>query len=151
MSGTAEGEPSRGLQPALAAEHAAVYGYGVVGAVLSDAADDGGGRTGLPGEGAALAGYAEHRARRDRLIAMIGADAVAAEPAYALPFPVTTSARARRLAAGIEQRCAGVYADVVSETTDAERSFAAQALTEAAVRSLTWGAQPEAFPGLGEL
>lgn len=124
------------LQSALAAEHAAVHAYGVVGGVLGLSSAD------------ASAAYAVHRGRRDQLITMIGRRAVAAEPAYELPFEVGGPAKARRLAAQVEQRCADVYADVVANTTGANRLYAARALTDCAVRALGWGAEPEAFPGL---
>ena len=124
------------LQSALAAEHAAVHAYGLVGGVLGLSATD------------TSAAYAVHRGRRDQLVTMIGRRAVAAEPAYELPFEVSGPARARRLAARVEQRCADVYADVVASTTGANRLYAARALTDCAVRALGWGAEPEAFPGL---
>jgi Domain of unknown function (DUF4439) len=123
------------LQAALAAEHAAVYAYGVVGGVLGGTAQ-------------ANAAYAAHRGRRDQLTARLGADAVAAEPAYELPFAVTRPGQAERLAVQVERRCAEVYADVVSRTTGATRLYAARGLTECAVRSLEWGGDFEAFPGL---
>jgi hypothetical protein len=130
-----EAEP---LQRALAAEHAAVFAYGVIGGVLR-------------GEALATAGHDAHRGRRDQLISRLGERAVPAEPAYALPFAVEDARRARRLGRVVEQRCAAVYADVVSRTTGATRALAAEALTECAVRRLSWGAEPEAFPGLGDL
>ncbi len=71
------------LQAALAAEHAAVYGYGVAGAHLSG-----------PRQQEALAAWNAHRARRDQLAAMLsaqGAVPVAAAAAYKLPFPVTSA------------------------------------------------------------
>ncbi|MGY5106639.1 DUF4439 domain-containing protein, partial [Streptomyces sp. 900105245] len=67
------------LQAALAAEHAAVYGYGVVG-----------GRIGEHGRTEARAAYDAHRARRDALVREVrdlGGEPVAASAAYALPFP----------------------------------------------------------------
>jgi uncharacterized protein DUF4439 len=124
------------LQSALAAEHAAVHAYGVVGGVLGLSSSD------------SNTAYAVHRGRRDQLIAMIGRRAVAAEPAYELPFEVTGPPKARRLAARVEESCADVYADVVANTTGANRLYAARALTDCAVRALGWGAEPEVFPGL---
>lgn len=131
------------MQDALAAEHAAVFGYGVVGGVLGQ------GRRNQDLD--ARAGVAAHRSRRDRLIVIIGEGAVAAEPLYALPFPVRTADEARRLAAELERRCAAVYASVVARTVDGQRRFAASALTDAAVRELTWGGRPDALPGVAEL
>jgi Domain of unknown function (DUF4439) len=124
------------LQQALAAEHAAVWAYGVVGGVLG------------PDSSAATAAYAAHRGRRDQLLSRIGAEAVAAEPAYDLPFPVSGAGQAQRLAVRVEERCAEVYAAVVARTTGDNRVYAARALTECAVRALEWGGNLEAFPGL---
>jgi len=71
------------LQGALAAEHAAVYGYGVVGAMLAgqELAD-------------ARADWNAHQVARDALEAVLiklGATPVVASPAYALPFAVTSA------------------------------------------------------------
>ena len=107
------------LQPALEAEYAAVFGYGVVGGVLtagvthSDAADD------------ARSSYDVHRGRRDTLRALItaaGAQPAAAEPAYDLPFPVTGEPSAARLARYLEARCAAVYARAVATTVGDTRA-----------------------------
>ncbi|WP_228984693.1 ferritin-like domain-containing protein, partial [Streptomyces sp. DH12] len=93
------------LQAALAAEHAAVYGYGVVG-----------GRIGEQRRTEARTAYDAHRARRDALVRDVkgaGGTPVAAAAGYALPFPVPDAAAAARLAAELEMRVAGVYADLV--------------------------------------
>ena len=136
MSQESAAATTAALQSALSAEHAAVYAYGAIGGVLGT------------GSAAAAAGYASHRGRRDQLTAMLGPESVAAEPAYRLPFEVSGPARARRLAAHVEERCAEVYAEVVSRTAAADRLFAARALTDCAVRGLEWGAEPDPFPGL---
>ncbi|MDH6624188.1 hypothetical protein M2271_001985 [Streptomyces sp. LBL] len=131
------------LQAALAAEHAAVYGYGVVG-----------GRIGEVRRTEVKAAYDAHRARRDTLVREVrdlGGTPVAAAPAYALPFPVPDSAAAVRLAAELEDRVAGVYSDLVRSTEGELRGTAAGALREAAVRAVRWrGGESVAFPGLAE-
>ncbi|WP_133917675.1 ferritin-like domain-containing protein [Streptomyces sp. NBC_00582] len=130
------------LQAALAAEHAAVYGYGVVG-----------GRIGAARRTEAQAGYDAHRARRDALVREVrdlGAEPVAASAAYALPFPVADAAAAVRLAAELEERVAGVYSDLVRAAGDQRRREAAGALREAAVRAVRWRGGSVAFPGLAE-
>ncbi|MGW2620950.1 ferritin-like domain-containing protein [Streptomyces sp. NPDC001500] len=130
------------LQATLAAEHAAVYGYGVVG-----------GRIGEARRAEARAGYDTHRARRDALVREVralGAEPVAASAGYALPFPVPDSAAAVRLAAELEERVAGVYSDLVRAAGDARRREAAAALREAAVRAARWRGGSVAFPGLAE-
>ncbi|MDX3531811.1 ferritin-like domain-containing protein [Streptomyces sp. ID05-39B] len=130
------------LQASLAAEHAAVYGYGVVGARISEER-----RT------QARAAYDAHRARRDALareVRDLGTEPIAASAAYALPFAVPDSAAAVRLAAELEERVAGVYSDLVRAATGARRREAAEALREAAVRAVRWRGGSVAFPGLAE-
>ncbi|AGS72143.1 hypothetical protein HGI09_16430 [Streptomyces collinus] len=130
------------LQSALAAEHAAVYGYGVVG-----------GRIGERRRAEARAAYDAHRARRDALVREVrdlGGAPVAASAAYALPFQVPDAATAVRLAARLEERVAGVYSDLVRAATGERRGTAAGALREAAVRAVRWSGESVAFPGLAE-
>jgi hypothetical protein len=131
------------VQAALAAEHAAIYGYGVAGARLRGDA-----------QARARAAFDAHRARRDQLQALIrsrqGAP-VAAAPAYALPFPVRTAADATRLATHLEESVAAVYADLVAAGDGATRRLAAYALQEAAVRAVRWRGRSTPFPGLAEV
>ncbi|MFD3501775.1 ferritin-like domain-containing protein [Streptomyces sp. NPDC058676] len=132
----------KALQAALAAEHAAVYGYGVVG-----------GRIREDRRTEAKAAYDAHRARRDALVREVrdqGDTPVAAAAGYALPFPVPDSAAAVRLAAELEERVAGVYSDLVRASGDERRGAAAEALREAAVRAVRWRGGSVAFPGLAE-
>ncbi len=139
--GTEDGE-LRALQAALAAEHAAVYGYGVVG-----------GRVGKERRAEARTAYDAHRARRDALARAVrdtGGAPVAAAAGYALPFPVPDAAAAVRLAAELEGRVAGVYADLVRASAGDRRRGAAEAMREAAVRSVRWSGESVAFPGLAE-
>ncbi|GAA3390209.1 ferritin-like domain-containing protein [Streptomyces roseoviridis] len=129
-------------QAALAAEHAAVYGYGVVGA-----------RVGEERRPEATAAYEAHRARRDalrRTVRDLGGEPVAAAAGYALPFPVPDGAAAVRLAAVLEDRVAGVYSDLVRSADGALRRDAASALREAAVRAVRWRGTDVTFPGLAE-
>ncbi|MEW2545710.1 ferritin-like domain-containing protein [Streptomyces sp. NPDC047002] len=129
-------------QAALEAEHAAVYGYGVVG-----------GRAAADRKAEANAAYAAHRARRDaltRAVRDLGGTPRAAAAAYALPFPVTGADSAVRLAAQLEDRVADVYADLVRAGRGAVRADAAGALSGAAVRAAHWRGSGVAFPGLAE-
>jgi hypothetical protein len=132
------------LQTALAAEHAAVYVLAVIGGRTS--------RSSSPGLYADLRrAYETHRARRDRLEALIadaGQQPVAAAPAYATPAGIDAPAGARRAARAIEEGCTRTYAFVVAGTTGAHRQWAIGALTDAAVRSLSFGAAPSALPGV---
>ncbi|MFI8960506.1 ferritin-like domain-containing protein [Streptomyces sp. NPDC053493] len=129
-------------QAALAAEHAAVYGYGVVGARLDGAR-----------RAEATAAYEAHRARRDalrRTVRDLGGEPVAAAAGYRLPFAVPDRAAAERLAAVLEDRVAGVYSDLVRSADGPLRRDAAAALREAAVRAVRWRGSDVTFPGLAE-
>ncbi|HEY5032687.1 MAG TPA: ferritin-like domain-containing protein [Actinomycetes bacterium] len=129
------------LQAVMAAEHAAVYAYGVVGARLN----------GTPYEGAAAAGYNAHRARRaaiSLLVTRAGAQPTPAAVAYQLGSPVTTSTQARALAAQVERRLEAVYVQLVGAApADARRAPAAW-LADAAVRTAAWSGHVDDFPGL---
>ena len=128
------------LQAALAAEHAAVYGYGVAGAMLS------GGK-----QAAARADWTAHQVARDNLEAILirlGATPVAASPAYQLPFAVTGAAAAARLAATLENGVTRAYLGVVALSDSALRTFGARAMQVAAGRSLAWSGSTQAFPGM---
>jgi hypothetical protein len=130
-------------QAALAAEHAAVYGYTVVG-----------GRVAGARQAEALQAYDAHRARRDtlaRTVVDLGAVPVAAAPGYELPFAVPDAAGAVKLAAFLEERVAGAYGDLVRVAIGDIRRDAAAALREAAVRAVRWTGSGVAFPGLAEL
>jgi len=135
------------LQTALAAEHAAVYVYGVLGGRAS--------RTGPPDLSRALrSAYESHRARRDRLQALLadsGEEPVGPAPAYATPQRIDSPPGIRRAALELERSCAETYAWVVSQTDDAARSLAVDALKDGAVRGLTFRGTPETFPGIREL
>lgn len=115
------------LADALRAEHAAIYAYGVLGARLDAAA--------LP---VAAEAEAAHRRRRDALILRLAAlhtAAPPAEPAYALPGPVTDRAAALTLMIGVEERCAGVWGRALPAVTGDDRQLAVDALTDCAVRA----------------
>ncbi|MER5558218.1 ferritin-like domain-containing protein [Streptomyces sp. NPDC002506] len=135
-------EPLDAAQAALAAEHAAVYGYGVLGGRLAEAR--------VPEARDALTA---HRSRRDllaRTVRDLGGWPVAAAAAYALPFAVADAGAAVRLAAELEDRVAGVYSDLVRSAEGPLRQEAAAALREAAVRAVRWRGGSVAFPGLAE-
>ena len=130
------------LQAALAAENAAVYGYGVIGAQLSGGLRD-----------RAAASLAAHQARCAALTQQLSAAAAApaaAAPGYELPFPVTGQGSAVRLAVLLEQRLAAVYANGVQATAGALRAGTASALRQSALDTLTWSGSGSAFPGLPE-
>lgn len=134
------------LAAALAAEHAAVYTYGVLGGRTSRSAE--------PTLAAELvSAYDTHRARRDWLASAIRDLGVEPEPAAAayevthdLGSPALVSAVALELEAGT----AAVYADLVAATSSDQRRWSITALTDAAVRELAFGGAPASFPGLAE-
>jgi hypothetical protein len=128
------------LQGALAAEHAAVYGYGVVGAMLTGAR-----------QASAHADWTAHQVARDTLVAMLtrlGATPVAASPAYELPFGVTSAKSAAKLAATLEDGVTRAYLGLVAVSNPALRTFAAQAMQTSANRALAWSGTTTAFPGM---
>lgn len=128
------------LGEVLAAEHAAVFGYGAIAAAL-----DGTNRA------VALQGLDVHRERRDTLRRMIldgGGKPVEAQPAYELPRPLGGFSAVVDLAAGIERDIALAYGALVAAASGDERGYAAQALQDAAVRESFWRAEAPRFPGL---
>lgn len=134
------------LQATLAAEHAAVYVYGVLG-----------GQTTQSGEPALFAAvtsaYTTHRGRRDVLardLTDLGADPVAAAAAYDVPAPLRTPAQLCHVARDVEDACAATYAALVASTTGHRRRWAVTALEDAAVRVLAFRGTPEMFPGADE-
>ena len=134
------------LQGALAAEHAAVYVYGALGGRTSRSAS-------AELFGAVSSAYSAHRARRDRLIALIaenGAEPVAAQAAYELSGPLVRPEEISRAALGLEQSCATTYAYLVAHTVADQRRWAVEVLNETAVRELAFRGTPETFPGAGE-
>jgi len=139
--------PLQALQRALAGEHAAVYVYGVLGARVSGSRQ--------PGLSARLtSAYDVHRGRRDQLTSMVRAShgsPVAAETSYEVPTPARTAPQITTAARVVEQRCADVYAETVGATSRGDRQWAIDALLDAAVRQLSFGAEPERWPGVAEL
>jgi hypothetical protein len=118
------------LAEALAAEHAAVFGYGVVGARLDAAALE-----------AARQAEAAHRGRRDVLLTRLTGAGTHPPPAaagYALPFPVTDGASALRLAVHLEERTAAVWRHALGGTAGEQRRLALDALVDCAVRATRW-------------
>jgi Domain of unknown function (DUF4439) len=131
--------PVSALQAALAAEHAAIYGYGIAGAQLSSSA-----------KAAALRDWTLHQNARDTLTAMItslGATPVAASAAYDLPFAVHGERAARSLAAVLEDGVTRAYLGLVALPDMALRTFGALAMQAPADRAAFWRGSTTAFPG----
>ncbi len=150
--GTGKGSPDLGAENAalglaLGAAHAAVWGYGVVGAAME------------PGSrGTAGGAEAAHRDVRDQVVALLSQRSVAPTPAqgaYALPFPVLSPVDAAALAVVLEDGAAAAWVRVLDQAAErATRQFAVEALTGAEVRAVFWrsaaGQVPvtRALPGL---
>jgi hypothetical protein len=140
-------------QAALAAEHAAIFGYGTVGPHLPPTRVD-----------QARVFERAHRGLRDTVIDQMGAvgvDPVAAQADYPVPLALTTGPRADRYAQRLEEACAAAWRFVVASAAEQPRpltelrAFAVGALTASAVRAMQWRelltpATPTvAFPGVG--
>ena len=128
------------LQAALAAEHAAIFGYGVAGAHLSRSR-----------KSAAEQDWTEHNVARDTLTAMIsavGMTPVDAQAFYRLPFEVTDEASAAKLAAYLEEGVTRAYLGLVAVSDQRLRTFGALAMQGPAERAAFWRGTTEAFPGL---
>lgn len=134
------------LQTALAAEHAALCQYAVLGGRTRRATQ--------PELRSALdQAYAAHRARRDQLTGFVldeGGQPVAAEASYAVPEGLETSDGVTTAALALEQASAETYAWLVANVSGDLREWAVDALTNTAVRGLTFRGSPEIFPGAGE-
>jgi hypothetical protein len=128
------------LQGALAAEHAACYGYPVAGAHLA-------GRR----QAAAGQDWTGHNQARDTLASMIsrlGATPVAAQAFYRLPFRVHDAGSAMALAAYLEDGVTRAYLGVVAVDDQRLRNFGALAMQDSAGRAAFWRGSTQAFPGL---
>lgn len=128
------------LQAALAAENAAIFGYGVVGAHLT-------------GSSQTVAGqdWTGHNQARDTLTAMIsglGAAPAAAQASYRLPFRVHDTASAMKLAAYLEDGVTQAYLGLVAVSDQRLRRYSALAMQQAARRAVFWRGTTQAFPGL---
>ena len=134
---------------AVAAEHAAIYGYGVVSAHV------------MPDDNELVSqSVAEHRDRREaalKILAERSQKAPLPAPGYQLPLVVSAQKTAAKLAVRMESDCAVAWRAVLEQTdSDSDREFAAKALSQCAVLAARWrkvlGAWPvtEAFPGGSE-
>jgi len=143
MTGSAgSSESVAALQNALAAEQAASYGYGIVGARLPQ---------GSAAQAAAASDWVVHVRARDGLTQLIsshGATPTPAAPAYQLPFPVDSPTQANALAATLEDRVAAAYLGLVALPETGLRTFGAQQARAAALRAESWRGTTQAFPGL---
>lgn len=126
------------LQKWLALEHEAVWLYPVIGARF-------GALTKL-----ARTSFEAHRDTRDDLIVRLqtlGVEPVGTELSYDVG-PLTTPAEARAAARALESSICAACLALVGVSEDTMRTYAIRGLTRGARAELTWGAQPQAFPGL---
>lgn len=138
---------------AVAAEHAAIYGYGLVSAHV------------MPDDNKLVSeSIAEHRDRREAAVTLMTERSIKVPmPAvgYQLPMAVDSPAAAATLAIRMESDCAVAWRAVLEQTTggdtaEQDRAFAGKALTQCAVLAARWrvvqGGWPvtEAFPGGSE-
>jgi hypothetical protein len=137
------------LFDAVAVEHGAIYGYGLVSAHATPDVND------LVSE--SLAG---HRELREQGITHLAARRLTPPvPAvgYQLPFPVANATDAEKLAVRMEDDCAVAWRAVLEQATAGDdRQLAVTALTKSAVTGAKWrgvlGVVPTtvAFPGGSE-
>lgn len=138
---------------AVAAEHAAIYGYGLVSAHV------------MPDDNKLVSeSVAEHRDRREAAVTLMTERSIKVPmPAvgYQLPMAVDSPAAAATLAIRMESDCAVAWRAVLEQTSggdtaEQDRAFAGTALTQCAVLAARWrvvqGGWPvtEAFPGGSE-
>jgi hypothetical protein len=143
MTATGASGSVSALQAALAAEDAAIFGYGVAGAHLAGASQT-----------AAEQDWTSHNEARDTLTAMIsalGATPVAALAVYRLPFAVHDAASATALAARLEDGVTRAYLGLVVVAAQRLRTFGALAMQVSAERAAFWRGSTQAFPGLDSL
>jgi hypothetical protein len=136
----ADAAPAAALQGALAAENAAIFGYGMAGAYLAGAR-----------QATATAYWDVHRSARDTLAGLLrarGQQPVAAQAAYRLPFGVHSAAGAVSLAAYLEDGVTSAYLGLVAAGDAGLRAFAAQAMQDSAIRATSWRGSSVPFPGM---
>lgn len=128
------------LRKALAAEHAAVFAYGLLGA-----------RTTGTLRAKVTAAFDAHRARRDALRTLIlnrGGKPTEPEASYEVGGTPTGSTAAVNLAVQVEQGIAATYVELAASQEPALRRYAAQAVQESVVRSYGFRPALTAFPGM---
>lgn len=141
---------SDALSQALSVEYATIYGYGIVSAHSRSDVND-----------LVSQSIAQHRARREAVIEMLTSRSITPPvPAagYQLPEPVNDPDDAVNLAVRMEQDTATAWRVVLEQTPagsegNADRAFAVDALSQAAVLAARWRRvlgvwpQTQAFPG----
>jgi len=130
------------LQLALAGEHAAIYGYGVVGPRLKTSQAN-----------QARSARNSHRAARDQLERRIlagGGQPVVADSSYVVDVDGASQQKLRAILTSIEDRLCELYATVVLEPDDDARRLGIDQMQATAVRATQWRGSALTFPGLQE-
>jgi hypothetical protein len=128
------------LRAALAAEQAAIYGYGVVGSHLDGTA-----------RALAATDWTAHQVAADQLTTLLQGRGVTPGPAavaYQLPHAVSTAAQALRLAAALEDQVTSAYLGLVALDEQSVRMLGAREVRASALRAAAWRGRTVAFPGL---
>ena len=125
------------LATLLAAEHAAVYGYGVLGGRLDET-----------DRRMALGAFDSHRARRDQLTSLLREAGEAPQgPLPAYDVSASTPQQALGLAVRLEDGLAVRWRDLMGGTDDrALRMLALAGLQETAVRAAQWRVRARITP-----
>ncbi|MFY9220217.1 MAG: DUF4439 domain-containing protein [Actinomycetes bacterium] len=127
---------SGALEQVIQGEEAAVYAYGRAAPYLSGAEND-----------RVRGGLVAHQQRVTALRAELN---VQSQPQAPLGFEVPQvidGGTARSLLGEVEARLSAQYADLAAASTGDQRRDAVLIARECAVRSITWGAAPQPFPG----
>ena len=135
------------LQETLAAEHAALYTYGVLGARTSQAASP-------ELYDVLTVGYRRHRARRDRLRLLVveaGGEPVAAAAAYELDGRPLRPAQLQAAALELEVTGVATMLALVATSTDSVREWSMAEATWSASWQLELGGEAQTWPGAPEL
>jgi hypothetical protein len=128
------------IQATLAAEQAAIYGYGVVGSHLDGSA-----------QATATSNWTAHQAAADKLAALLRSLGVIPAPAavaYQLPHQVSTTTQALVLAVTLEEQVTSAYLTLVALSEPSLRMLGARQVRAAALRAAAWRGHTVAFPGL---
>jgi hypothetical protein len=131
--------PDAALCAALATEHGAIYGYGIVSAHSSPDVNK-------------LVAYAmnQHRERRDQIIVMLAGRAVSAPVAatgYQLPMPVNNPTDAAHLAVRMEKDTEVAWRAAIEQAqTPQDRGFGVTALTQSAILVARWNQVLSVWP-----
>lgn len=129
------------LQNALAAEHAALWSYSLILAFLPASQV-------LQARTDELA-HTTLRGAVEETLTQTGRKPVTAQPAYAVPRPVTDGASAAALAVVAETDCLVAWRAVVDRSTDQGlRHVALKALTDATVRCARWRVVANLLPAV---